>query len=186
MLDGVQNRDIPLILLIGLPGSGKSTYATNLLRSGNRCVISTDAIRAALFGDAAIQGEWRLIWQEVGRQCRQTVQQIAVGELELAIYDATNVVRKQRRQAIAHARGCGFTHIWGVWLNPPLECCLARNQQRDRRVPEPVILRMQRRLVAAPPNLTEGLDALLILGAELMLQMTEITPLKCAISEECG
>lgn len=148
-----------LILLIGLPGSGKSTFANYLVNEcPKRRLISTDAIRALLFGEEAIQGPWGVVFREVGRQFRETVQQIQQGDVSEAIYDATNVVRKQRRQAIALARASGFTHITGIWLNVPLWLCLKRNQVRDRQVPEEVIFRMSRRLYGAPPAEPEGLD----------------------------
>jgi predicted kinase len=156
---------IRLILLIGLPGSGKSTLASKLLEEeARRRVISTDELRSRLFGDAATQGTWLSIWREVGCQFQQTVRQILDGEVSEAIYDATNVVRRQRRQAIALARQTGFTQITGFWLNLPLELCLERNQQRDRQVPEAILLRMHRRLTAAPPTLEEGFDRLVEVG----------------------
>jgi len=156
-----------LILLIGLPGSGKSTLAASLLQEcPQRCLISTDAIRAQLFGSEAIQGNWLLIWQEVGRQMREAVRQIEQGQATEAIYDATNVVRKQRRQAIALARQSGFTHITGLWLDVPISVCVRRNQARDRQVPKDIISRMNRRLCGAPPSLQEGLDELIIRSGE--------------------
>ncbi|GAP97144.1 AAA family ATPase [Leptolyngbya sp. NIES-2104] len=145
---------VHLILLIGLPGSGKSTFA----RSLHSHIISTDAIRAQLFGEEAIQGSWLKIWLEVRSQFDQAVHSIQQGEIEFAIYDATNAVRKQRRAAIALARKCGFTKITGVWINPSIEVCLERNKARSRVVPEAVIHRMARRLYGAPPALDEGLD----------------------------
>lgn len=151
-----------LILLIGLPGSGKSTFAQYLVNEcPKRRLISTDAIRALLFGDEATQGSWAKVFCEVGRQFRDTVQQIHQGEISEAIYDATNVVRKQRRQAIALARVSGFTHITGIWLNVPVWLCLTRNQERDRQVPEEIILRMSRCLYGAPPSESEGLDTII-------------------------
>jgi predicted kinase len=150
-----------LIMLIGLPGSGKSTLARQLQATlPGYILISTDAIRAALFGDEAIQGSWLLVWREVQRQFHQAVQQIQSGQAQAAIYDATNVVRRDRRQVLTQARSIGFTHITGVWLDPPLAVCLERNQKRDRQVPEAVIQRMHRRLVGAPPSLLEQLDCL--------------------------
>jgi len=158
-----QNSFCPLIFLIGIPGSGKSSIATQLVRAEPRlCLISTDNIRAQLFGDAANQGSWQQIWREVGTQFRQAVDQIAIADGAAAIYDATNEVRRQRRQAIAVARDCGFTHLIGLWVNTPLWLCLERNQQRDRQVPDAVILRMHRRLQGAPPMLADGLDQLFV------------------------
>lgn len=148
-----------LILLIGLPGSGKSTLARRLLQERyDRRLISTDDIRSRLFGEESIQGPWSKVFAEVGRQFRQSVQQIQQGEVSEVIYDATNAVRKQRRQAIVLARVSGFTHITGLWLNTPLWLCLQRNRDRDRQVPDEVIDRMYRRLSAAPPSEQEELD----------------------------
>jgi predicted kinase len=156
-----------LFLLIGLPGSGKSFWATKLRQDcPRRRVISTDEIRSRLFGNAATQGTWLKIWRTVGLEFRQAVQQIAQGEVTEAVYDATNAVRRQRRKAIALARQCGFTQITGVWINPPVELCLERNQRRDRTVPLAVILKMHRSLTAAPPALPEGLDDLIEVGSE--------------------
>jgi len=158
--DSVSNGS-SLVILIGLPGSGKSTLARSLLTTDpNTLLISTDGIRSQLFGDESIQGSWLKIWLEVRRQFQEAVRQIEVGQASLAIYDATNAVRKQRRQAINLARKTGFSHITGLWINTPLSVCLERNQARSRQVPEAVILRMDRRLQGAPPAIAEGLDAL--------------------------
>jgi len=156
-----------LILLIGLPGSGKSSLAQQWCIL-NREVqwISTDRIRAQLFGDETVQGPWLRVWNEVHRQFCRAVVAIEAGQCPFAIYDATNAERKQRRDAIALARGTGFTQITGIWLNPPLAVCLERNHQRDRNVPELVILRMHRELISAPPTLTDGLDHLIRWGTD--------------------
>jgi predicted kinase len=154
-----------LILMIGIPGSGKSSLAQQLIaQCPHWRLISTDAIRAQLFGDEAVQGSWPLIWSEVERQFRLAVGPIlknAPGKpVRTAIYDATNAVRQQRRAAIEQARAAGFTHITGLWLDVPVGLCLERNQQRRRQVPEEVILQMHRHLCDAPPALPDGLDRL--------------------------
>ncbi|MUG98898.1 AAA family ATPase [Scytonema sp. UIC 10036] len=146
-----------LLLLIGLPGSGKSTLAQHLLADCPQMqIISTDTIRRQLFGGEAVQGPWLVLWREVLRQFQET---IATGNI--AIYDATNAQRRQRREVIASAREIGFTHITGVWIDTPVWLCLARNKKRQRQVPEEVIFRMHRQLRDAPPSLEEGLNDLL-------------------------
>jgi predicted kinase len=146
-----------LFLLIGLPGSGKSTVAKQLLAECPQMqLISTDVIRGQLFGSEVIQGPWLLIWEEVERQFQQA---IATGKT--AIYDATNAQRRNRRELITLARDSGFAHITGIWVQTPVWLCLARNQRRDRQVPEEIILRMHRQLRDAPPSLEEGLDCLI-------------------------
>ncbi|WP_340641206.1 AAA family ATPase [Nostoc cycadae] len=157
------NAPLPLtqlILLIGLPGSGKSTVAKQLIAECPQMqLISTDAIRGQLFGDEIIQGPWFLVWQEVERQLQQTV-----AANQSAIFDATNAQRSHRRELIAFTRNLGFSPIVGIWMTTPVWLCLARNKRRDRQVPEEVILRMHRQLRDAPPSLEEGLDDLIKIG----------------------
>jgi len=146
-----------LILLIGLPASGKSTLAKQLqAECPDQDLISTDAIREKIFGSEAIQGSWLLIRQEVQRQF-----QSAIAAHHTAIYDATNAQRSHRREIISIGRELGFTTITGIWVDTPVWLCLARNKQRNRQVPEEVIFRMHRQLRDAPPSLAEGLDYLL-------------------------
>lgn len=152
----------PLLLLIGLPGSGKSTIAQLLQAlSPDMGLISTDQIRADLFGDAAIQGPWPLIWQAVEVQFQKAVLHIQQERQSGVIYDATNAARRQRRRVIALAQQVGFTEITGLWFDTPLPLCLARNQARSRQVPVEIIAKMERQLQGAPPDLDEGFDRIL-------------------------
>lgn len=148
-----------LLLLVGLPGSGKSFWAQQFVMNqpGYR-VVSTDAIRASLYGDAAVQGDWQQVWRQVLTQWQQGLRAIQQGQAVGVIYDATNARRRYRREAIAAARSLGFTHITLGWFDVPLAVALARNQGRSRQVPPAVIETMHRQLQAAPPTLAEGVD----------------------------
>ena len=147
---------VPIVMLIGLPGSGKSSLVAQAARDRRVRAISTDAIRAQLYGDAAIQGHWLQVWAVVEAQWRETAAQIRAGDRSLAIYDATNTARKKRRNTIAAMKAAGFNQIMGLFLDIPLALCLDRNDCRSRVVPTDVILAMHRQLVGAPPAATEG------------------------------
>lgn len=143
-----------LILLIGLPGSGKSYLVKQIISQFPEIhLVSTDNIRAKLFGDETIQGPWLQIWAEIQHQFQQ-----AVTQQQTLLYDATNAARKQRREIIQLAKDTGITHITALWLDTPLQLCLERNQQRQRNVPEEIILQMAVRLNDCPPSLEDGLD----------------------------
>ncbi|MGB7249343.1 MAG: AAA family ATPase [Phormidesmis sp.] len=155
----IESEPAPLIVMVGLPGSGKSTWAQRFIaRRSGYCVVATDDIRAQLYGSAAVQGEWLEIWRVVLRQLCDRYHDISTGEATGVIYDATNVRRRHRREFIQSARACGYAPVVAVWIDTPLVACLERNLGRSRRVPTEVIEKMHRQLTAAPPTTAEALD----------------------------
>ncbi|MCS5699789.1 ATP-binding protein [Cyanobium sp. FGCU-52] len=124
-------------LLIGPPASGKSTLAAVLAELVGGRVLSTDAIRAELYGDAAIQGSW----DEIESLYHQRIHD-SVAEGVPVILDATHCQRPWRL-AITQALALPAPVQWiGWWLTTPLELCLAWNQTRERQVDEDVIRRL--------------------------------------------
>ena len=149
----------PLLIMVGLPGSGKSTWAKRYTRGyPSYQIISTDDIRRQLYGDAAIQGEWRDIWRRVIQQLSEGYQAITQGQASGVIYDATNVRRRHRREFVQTARRYGYRPVVAVWMDVPLATCLMRNRARSRQVPTEIIEKMYRQLTAAPPTQAEALD----------------------------
>ena len=125
------------MLLIGLPGSGKSTfYAQQYARTHLR--LNLDMMRTRR-REAAL-----------GRACLDTGQQFVV--------DNTNVTVEDRARYIAPSREAGFA-IAGCWFEPDLEECLLRNRRRAvGRVPDAAIRSALSRL--RPPSMAEGFDRL--------------------------
>jgi predicted kinase len=165
----VKSDQIPvsLLILVGIPGSGKSTWARDFVLAQPRYqIVSTDGLRAELYGDESIQGDWGQIWQRVLTQWREGVDAIRQGALDGVIYDATNTRRRNRRGAIAAARRVGFTAITLVYFDLPLSLALDRNRMRSRQVPPDVIATMHRQLQGAPPSVLEGCDRILVLGTD--------------------
>ena len=145
----------PLIchFLIGVPGSGKSTFAANLAKLGNHRVISTDTIRQQLYGDATIQGEWR----EIETQAISAVVDAITQGINV-IYDATNTRRVWRLELLEKLNLAMTSPVlWiGWYLQTPLETCKQWNKQRTRQVPDVVIDRMYESLIDFPPVAAEG------------------------------
>lgn len=127
-------------LLIGPPGSGKTTLAhklAHLVHGANgesAVVLSTDVIREELFGDAAVQGPW----DEIRAVLLQRLDG-AISAGHPVIIDATHARRPWRllyTQALRHSRPVEWI---GWWLSTPLDTCLEWAQKRERPVPETVI-----------------------------------------------
>ncbi|BAZ81467.1 WYL domain-containing protein [Sphaerospermopsis kisseleviana CS-549] len=140
--------------LIGVPGSGKSTFAASLAKLGNYRVVSTDAIRHQLYGDASIQG----VWEEIEAKVISAVVN-AITEGVGVIYDATNARRIWRLDLLEKLNvAVDFPMLWiGWYLTTPLEVCKQWNQQRHRQVPDIVIDSMYQSLLDFPPVSGEGL-----------------------------
>ncbi len=163
-----------VIILIGVPASGKSSLAEQMLRTsassqqsssltyGQTQLISPDRIREQLYGSAATQGNWAEVWTEIQQEFGN-----AARSQQSVIYDATNYKREYRKDVIAIAKEYGFKPITGIWLNVPLWICLSRNEIRDRVVPEDVIIEMYRILTYTPPSLSEGFDRILFRDEKL-------------------
>ncbi|MEQ8386661.1 MAG: ATP-binding protein [Coleofasciculus sp. A1-SPW-01] len=137
--------------LIGSPSSGKSTLAAKLTQLEPKAVIvSTDAIRAQLFGDENIQGDWSLIETQVLQQIHRSI-----ADGNPVIYDATNAKPEWRRSLLPKISG--ETVRWIAWyLTTPLETCKVWNRQRQRQVPDQVIEDFYRALRDHPPQTNEG------------------------------
>ena len=147
---------LPCHFLVGIPASGKSHFAQEVVKRDPRyVVVSTDAVREKLYGDAVIQGDWREIEAEVLAQI-----QGAIAQERPVIYDATNVRRAWRvdfLRSLQELRNPPLT--WVAWvMEVPVEICQQRNRDRPRVVPPHVIERMAQSLAQAPVTTAEGFE----------------------------
>lgn len=136
--------------LIGIPASGKSTFANHLATLTQGEIISTDAIRASLYGDETIQGNWEEIETELIRQITD-----AISQNKPVIYDATNAERAWRLDILQKLKSLNLQ--WMAWhLKPNLATCYQRNRIRQRIVSEKVIEKMYQSLQNFPPISAKG------------------------------
>jgi predicted kinase len=134
-----------IVLLVGLPGAGKSTWLERMGAGG----LSSDAIRKLLADDESDQSVHARVFQTLRYLL---VKRLAIGR-PVTYIDATNLTPAERAPyiRIGRAHGC---EMEAVYFDVPLEVCRARNARRERRVPEAALERMAAKL--APPALEEG------------------------------
>ena len=129
-----------LILMCGIPASGKSTTAHFLQQSiGNAPVVSMDDIREELFGTRKYQKQGGLVYDlSVGKTIR------LLQERDVVIYDATNRTRKARKEIVKYIQQRVKCIVYCVYIATPLDIAIERNKNRgeDIQVPEAVIYRM--------------------------------------------
>jgi predicted kinase len=126
-------------VMVGAPGAGKSTLATQLAENENAFVISGDEVRAELYGDTANQGNW----EEINDRIEELVSE-AVGVP--VVLDGTHYLSSYRKEALTLLRSYGYDEVEAVVVNPPLEDCIFRNANRHRGVPRHVVLNMHEKL----------------------------------------
>ncbi|MEL6910634.1 MAG: ATP-binding protein [Cyanobacteria bacterium J06629_2] len=141
-------------LLIGLPASGKSTFAQQLSQQiPNSVVVSTDTMRARLYGDEMVQGDWNRIENLVIEHVR-----LAISYEQIVIYDATNVQLAWRNSFLDKVSDLNSEWIaW--WLKTPVNVCKNLNKYRSRQVPNQVINDYYQYLEESPPTVEEGFVA---------------------------
>ena len=148
-------RRTHLIVLVGIPGSGKTTYAHRLLaRCRTMRAISPDLTRERLYPGY----ERGLINHALINQ--QRIFGIAYREVSDALssgvdvlFDATNLTIARRRRLIRLAWQHNAVPI-AHYFTADIALALHRNRLRHRRVPTSIIMRMF--AILQPPTHTEG------------------------------
>ncbi len=140
-----------VVLAIGLPGSGKTTWF------GRRGItpLSSDLLRNILFDDVEEQRYQGLVFSTL----RSLLRARLIARMPMNYVDATNLSIHERRQWIKMAKSFGY-EVQAVFFDVPLDVCLERNRQRDRSVSEDVMRKMAEKL--KPPVFEEGFEKITV------------------------
>ena len=148
-----------LYLMVGVPGSGKSTYAKNILKDGD-IYISRDEIRYSLLTeeDDYFAKENEVIKTFIDNIDKSLVNEEYCGDVYA---DATHLSPKSRAQVLNQLKNKDKVSV--IYLDIPLNIILERNAQRKGRalVPENVVRRMYNSIIL--PTKAEGIEELIII-----------------------
>lgn len=149
-----------LYVMIGVSGSGKSTFAKWLSANEHGCVVSTDEIRGLLYGDPAVQGNGRRVFDAayLAIQCNLRL-------LRDTVFDATNTTKKGRDALFDAVQDVPCVKT-AVLCTPKLQTCLDRNRSRDRIVPDFVIHRQHDQLLQDGESILEQFDCIMFTKQE--------------------
>lgn len=134
-----------IITLVGIPASGKSTFAEKYRKKGY-VIASIDEARKILYGDEFIQGnigEVLCMVYGIVEDAVKNHKNVVVDATSLTSYECMGILK-------FHAR-----HIV-VCFDTPIDTCLYRNRKRERYVPERIIFQMYERMIY--PSEEEGFE----------------------------
>lgn len=148
-----------LYLMMGVPGSGKSTYAKHILKYGD-IYISRDEIRYSLLTD---EDDYFAKENKVIKIFIENIDKALELEEHCGdVYaDATHLSPKSRAQVLNQLKNKDKVSV--IYLDIPLNVILERNAQRTGRalVPENVVRRMYNSIQL--PTRAEGIEKLIII-----------------------
>ena len=148
-----------LYLMMGVPGSGKSTYVKNILKDGD-IYISRDEIRYSLLTeeDDYFAKENEVIKTFIDNIDKSLINEEYCGDVYA---DATHLSPKSRAQVLNKLKNKDKVSV--IYLDIPLNIILERNAQRKGRalVPENVVRRMYNSIIL--PTKAEGIEELIII-----------------------
>lgn len=137
-----------LYVMIGIPGSGKSTEAKKISEEKDATIFSADEYRMNLFGTLESSPQYNK--KTFSKLHNDLYYHLKAGRN--AILDATSTHLSDRVSTIQfHGE---IANIVYVYMKTSLMICLWRNNLRERPVPSSVIRRMYRQM--DEPSLSEG------------------------------
>ncbi len=149
--DAPKGKKGAVVLAIGLPGSGKSSW----FKRHNIIPLSSDLVRGLLFDDATEQRFQDLVFSSL----RSLLRARLIAGRPMNFIDATNLSPKERHSWIKMAHDFGY-EAHAVFFDVPTEICMERNRKRSRNVPDEVMLRMAQKL--RPPKFDEGFAKVIV------------------------
>lgn len=122
-----------IVIMVGIPGSGKSTIAKSMLPLGYE-IISGDTAKT---------------WQKMIAALKKSYE----GGKRRFVIDATNVTPEHRKRYIDFGDSVGLPSKC-IYVDTPVKVALARNELRDKKVPPVAIHILNKKLIV--PSESEG------------------------------
>ena len=134
---------LDIVLVCGLPGSGKSHFAKRFFKKDNRKRINRKEILRLLyemtsFGDKWLEKYFNEQDEFLVKHVERKICEHLLQNRRKILIDNTSVSASSRRTYLHIAKQM-HKSIGVILLNTPLQKCLSRNQNSDDHIPDTVI-----------------------------------------------
>lgn len=147
-----------LHMMMGIQGSGKSTYSKRLAKEYNCKIMSTDEVRKA-----NPNMEEKYVFPEVFRLCSEELK-----NNRDVIFDATNITPNVRNRNLSAIKSLySDFEVYLYFINTDVEVCKKRVEKRNKLpgeifIPLEVIESYSKNII--PPSEEENFDKIIILN----------------------
>lgn len=166
-MDTNRFQTIDIVLLCGLPGSGKSHFARTFFLQSGRKRVNRKELRRLLFEMTSFGQKWsekefdsqdEFLVKHVEREIIQHLLQ----NRQKVLIDNTNISEESRKPYLQVAHQSGRS-IGAIFLDTPVSRCLERNRAREDSIPERVIAELQAQKNL--PDLSEGYREVMVVDS---------------------
>lgn len=141
-----------IILMIGLPRSGKSTWVKNNQPKGS-VIISADDLRYIVYNQRFWSDGEPLMWSVRGMMLKYLMQQ----GIDIII-DETNTTKERRKPILKLAKQYGYYAVGNVVEGAWIDTCISRAKDEGDKTIIPIIERMAAQFEL--PEIEEGFSEL--------------------------
>jgi tRNA uridine 5-carbamoylmethylation protein Kti12 len=156
---------LDILLVCGLPGSGKSVFSKQYFANSGRDRVNRKEIHRLLyqmihFGKKWTEQEFDALDEHLVKHVERKIIEQLLQNNQKVLVDNTSVSESSRKAYVGIARQMHKT-IGAIFLNTPPATCLQRNRERDDPVPERAISNLAAAIDM--PGTEEGFKEVLVL-----------------------
>ena len=157
---------LDIVIICGIPGSGKSHFAKTFFKKEDRKRINRKEIRRHIYEMTSFGNKWKEEYfdeegESLVKHVERKMYEQFLQNMDRVLIDNPSVTKSSRKNYLSLAEQ-KFKTTGIIFLNTPLMKCMERNQKRDDAVPDKVISTLFSSIEL--PEKNEGFDDILVIG----------------------